>query len=280
MKACAEAPGSARSDYDIFGGIARQMGVWDAFTEGRTSEEWVRHLYDHSRQNAAEKGIEIPTFPDLERKGWFEVDPPAEPDVILRDFRADPNRYPLKTPSGKIEIWSEEIAGFVYDDCPAHPTWQEPAEWLGKVDRYPLHLISNQPKDKLHSQLDHGSVSRSGKKNGREPMTIHPDDAAARGIGEGDAVRVFNDRGACYCSARLSDAIRPGVIQISTGAWFDPDETGACKHGNPNVLTLDKGGSRLAQGPIAHSCLVDVETADNPPDVTAFDPPKIIRKMT
>jgi len=96
-------------------------------------------------------------------------------------------------------------------------------------------------------------------------------------------VRVFNDRGACLCTAILSDVIRPGVMQVSTGAWYDPavpgDPDALCKHGNPNVLTPDRGTSRLGQGPTAHSCLVDVERFEGvPPAVTAFDPPEIIHR--
>ena len=201
--------------------------------------------------------------------------------VMLSAFREDPEGNPLKTPSGKIEIYLRTIAGFDYDDCPPHPTWMEPAEWLGaRIRLYPLHLISNQPKAKLHSQLDHGAISRAAKINGREPVTIHPDDARARGIAQNDLVRVFNQRGACICSALISDHIRRNVIQISTGAWFDPmpDEGQLlCKHGNPNVLTLDKGASSLAQGPVAHSCLVEIEKLKSQaPAVTAFEPPEII----
>src|SRR5690349_23126274 len=48
--------------------------------------------------------------------------------------------------------YSERIAGFGYDDCPPHPTWLEPAEWLGATGSYPLHLVSSQPRDRLHSQ--------------------------------------------------------------------------------------------------------------------------------
>lgn len=276
MPAHAAPPGEARSDYQIFSGLAQALGVAEAFTEGRSPEDWIQHLYDRSRQRAAEEGIEIPTLPELKEARWFEVAPPPEPCVTLRAFRQDPQAHPLATPSGKIEIFSDVIAQFAYADCRGHPSWMEPAEWLGNAGPYPLHLISNQPKDKLHSQLDHGSVSRAGKIAGRAPVVIHPQDAAARGIRDGDVVRVFNGRGACYCGARLSDSIRPQVIQIATGAWFDTDETGACKHGNPNVLTLDKGGSSLAQGPIAHSCLVEIERAENAPKVTAFDPPQIL----
>jgi biotin/methionine sulfoxide reductase len=93
-------------------------------------------------------------------------------------------------------------------------------------------------------------------------------------------VRVFNERGACLCAAVVSDGVRPGVMQLATGAWYDPLEPGMpgsiCKHGNPNMLTLDKGTSSLAQGPIAHSCLVSIEKFEGElPPVTAFDPPVI-----
>ena len=111
-------------------------------------------------------------------------------------------------------------------------------------------------------------------------MRINRADAEARGISDGDVVRVFNDRGAILAGAVLTDDIRHGVIQISTGAWYDPAEPGAIgsldKHGNPNVLTLDKGTSRLAQGPSAQTTLVQVEKfVGDPPPVSAFETPMI-----
>lgn len=113
---------------------------------------------------------------------------------------------------------------------------------------------------------------------------LHPTDAQQRTLNTGDVVRVFNDRGACLAGVIIDDQVRQGVVQMSTGAWFDPLEPGEpgslCKHGNPNVLTLDKGTSRLAQGPIAHSCLVEVERYEGElPEVTAFDPPPIIESV-
>jgi biotin/methionine sulfoxide reductase len=75
----------------------------------------------------------------------------------------------------------------------------------------------------------------------------------------------------------------PGVIQLATGAWYDPDRPGdpdaLCKHGNPNVLTRDIGTSTLGQGPTAHSTLVEVARFDGPlPPITAFAPPEILRQ--
>ncbi len=284
MSKAVEPAGEARDDYEIFRGIALNLGVEAQFSEGRSVEDWLRWMHDVSRQQAAAERIELPPYETVRREGWVYLKPSDKPRVMLETFRADPEANPLKTPSGRIELFSETIAGFGYDDCPPHPSWLEPAEWLGKGDaRHPLHLISNQPVTKLHSQLDHGSHSRAAKIDGREPITIHPDDAGRRGIAHHQLVRVFNERGACICAAVLSEAIRPGVVQLATGAWFDPEHPGeagtTCKHGNPNVLTLDKGTSRLAQGPTAHSCLVDIAPLSAPPpQVTAFEPPEIVSR--
>lgn len=282
MDAVIDPVGESRSDFDILRGIAKEMGIEESFTGGLDAAGWQRWIYQQSSELAKQSGIELPAFEKLRSGGWHKMQIPVKPMVMLSAFRQNPEGNPLKTPSGKIEIYSQTIAGFDYDDCPPHPAWMEPAEWLGADNgSCPLHLISNQPKDKLHSQLDHGAVSRATKINGREPVVMHPEDARARGIERNDLVRVFNQRGACICGALISDHIRRNVIQISTGAWFDPmldDGRLLCKHGNPNVLTLDKGTSSLAQGPIAHSCLVEVEKLKGPaPVVTAFDPPEIIR---
>ena len=272
----------SRNDYDIFRGIAKHMGVEEVFSEGRDEQQWLAWIYDRTRENAAAQRIEMLSLEDLKRDRWLEILAPDQPQIMLSAFRQDPAANPLQTPSGKIEIYSETIAKFNYDDCPPHPAWLEPIEWLGHADAGgQLHLISNQPSTKLHSQLDHGSHSRAAKIEGHEPIVLNPNDAQARGIGSGDLVHVYNDRGSCVCGVIVSDHIRPGVAQLSTGAWFDPDtkdgSNGLCKHGNPNVLTIDKGTSRLAQGPIAHSCLVEVERIDGPAaPVTAFCAPEIV----
>ncbi|MEM8579608.1 MAG: molybdopterin guanine dinucleotide-containing S/N-oxide reductase [Pseudomonadota bacterium] len=250
--------GLARDDHDIFRGIAAEMGMEEAFAEGRSPQEWQRWIWDVSRQQAAEQGVDLPNWQTFQRDGWIKIPAPQKPTIMMQAFRQDPEANPLATPSGKIEIFSETIARFGYEECPGHPTWMEPVEWLGDAAPEQLHLISNQPGNKLHSQLDHGAVSRANRPKGVEPVTMHIDDACARGLKEGQIVRLHNARGACLGELRTSDTIRPGVVQMSTGAWLDPDGD-LCRGGNPNTLTLDKGTSRLAQGPIAHSCLVRVQ---------------------
>lgn len=284
MHQAIEPVADARNDHDIFRGIARQMGVEERFTEGRTSDEWLTWLYDQTRVSAAREGLELPSRIELEAMGVFEAPVSAtspDPD-LLAAFREDPLGAPLGTPSGRIELFSDVVAGFDYDDAPGYPAWTEPTEWLGGAGAGTmLHLITNQPATKLHSQLDHGGHSRQAKIDGREPIVMHPDDAIRRGITQHDVVRVHNARGACYAAAVVDDAIRPGVVQMATGAWYDPEAPGvigsACKHGNPNVLTKDIGTSRLAQGCSAHTCMVEIELVEgSAPPVTAYEPPNII----
>ena len=106
---------------------------------------------------------------------------------------------------------------------------------------------------------------------------LHPD-AQARGIADGDIVRVFNDRGATLAGAVLTDRVRQGVVVLPTGAWYDPADPAEPAslevHGNPNVLTRDLGTSTLAQGTSAHSCMVEVERYEGPlPEVKVFRQP-------
>jgi biotin/methionine sulfoxide reductase len=275
--------GEARDDYTILAGIAERLGVAAAFTEGRDEAEWLRWLYTVARQRAAEQGIDMPDFTEFWERGVFRLPPHTEPQVLMSAYRADPASAALKTPSGRIEIFSETIASFGYDDCPGHPAWLEPAEWLGAplAGRFPLHLLSNQPATKLHSQFDLGPHCEAARIAGREVLRIHPVDAAARGIATGDLVRIFNERGACLAAAQITVEIMPSCVVLPTGAWYDPAAPGGAGslelHGNPNVLTLDKGSSKLAQAPVAHSCLVEVERFHGePPRVTAFDPPPLV----
>ncbi|MDX1385632.1 MAG: molybdopterin dinucleotide binding domain-containing protein, partial [Thermoanaerobaculia bacterium] len=272
--------GESRNDFDIAAEVADRLGVGEAFTEGRSEREWLQWIYATAAEAAAKRGFEMPDFEAFWERGHLEFPAPPTPHTMLRDFRDDPEACPLTTPSGKIEIFSETIAGFGYDDCPGHPVWMEPAEWLGGelARRFPLHLTATQPKTRLHAQLDCGDGSQAAKVAGREPMLIHPEDAAARGIADGDVVRIWNDRGACLAGAVVSRGIRPGVVQLATGAWYDPLEPGRIGtldvHGNPNVLTRDVGSSKLAQGPTAHTALVEVERFEGEaPPIRVFAPP-------
>jgi biotin/methionine sulfoxide reductase len=283
MRRVIEPPGEARDDYAIFADLAARLGAGEAFTEGRDAAGWLRALYERSAEQWARAGVELPDFDAFRASGGVKVPANPEPVTGFAAFRADPVAHRLGTPSGKIELFSERIASFGYADCPGHPVWLEPVEWLGAplAARHPLHLLSDQPYTKLHSQLDHSSYSLANKVAGREPIHLHPDDAAARGIADGDVVRVFNDRGACLAGARLDAGLLRGVVKLSTGAWWDPEVPGdpasIDRHGNPNTLTRDAGASSLSQGCAAQSCLVEIERfSGNVPEVEAFSLPTFV----
>lgn len=270
---------NSRDDYDTFADLASALGFGEQFTEGRSSQEWIEHLYDQWRPFVDADGGNTPTFEDFWSDGHYRMR--TEDNLVLfGDFREDPEKYPLSTPSGKIEIFSETIESFGYADCAGHPRWYEPDEWLGgpRASQYPLHLIANQPKTRLHSQLDHGDVSQASKIKGREPIRMHPDAAAARGVSAGDVVRVLNDRGACLAGVIVDSDLRSDVVQLSTGAWYDPldpaDPDSLCVHGNPNVPTPDIGTSSLSHGCTGQHVLVQIEKFEGVlPPVKAFDPP-------
>ena len=266
----------ARDDYDIFSALATRLGIAERFAEGRSGRQWLRHLYEPTRRALLERGAEAPDFDEFWEAGELALPTLPWDGGIVRAFRRDPIAAALPTPSGKVEIASAKIAGFGYADCPGRPTWLTPAD--GPNPRFPLQLVANQPATRLHSQLDFGATSLKSKIKDREPVRIHPRDAAARGIGGGDIVRLYNDRGACLAGAVLSEALRPGVVQLSTGAWYDPEnlssEKPTCVHGNPNVVTRDAGTSKLAQACTGQLTVIEIERFDGPlPQVKAFDPP-------
>lgn len=276
-----DAPGDAREDHAVFAGLAKRMGTFDAFTEGKNTEQWLRYLWAGAQKTALAAGFELPAFEAFREAGIFECPSSDENRIQFEDFIKNPDQAPLNTASGKIEIHSSAIKKLNLDDCPAHPTWLEPTEWLGSpmATDGALHLISGQPLTRLHGQLDNGTTSKAPKINGREPVYLHPDLAAKHQITEGDIVCLSNARGKCLAAAVITDAIRPDTISLATGAWFDPqiiDGERIEVHGNPNALTLDKGSSELSQGNIAHTTLVWLSKWDKPlPPVGAHKPPRI-----
>lgn len=275
MEQVIEPVGAARNDYDIFSDLAAALGAGDAFTEGRTSDEWISHIYSRFHGNN-------PGYPDLDelkRSGFFHIPEewlvPETPPLV--SFRSDPDGAPLSTPSGKIELFSEAIAAMEYPDCQGHPMWIEPFDWTPDAHRYPLSLVSNQPKTRLHSQWDHGETSIDGKIDGREQVGITSRDAADRGLGQGDLVRVFNDRGACLAAVSIRHDLMVGVVQLPTGAWWDPEGPGGmCRSGNPNVLTHDRGTASMAQGPSTTSRVEVKKYVGEPPVVRAHNTPPLI----
>jgi biotin/methionine sulfoxide reductase len=278
MQRIAPPYGEARDDYEIFADLAERLGAREAFTEGRNVRQWLEHLYEPTRKALAESNLPAPSFDEFWASDGLTVPQAPDDGGQLRRFRDDPEDGKLPTPSGKIEIYSETIAGFGEADCPGHPTWLAPVQ--APSPSTPLILVSNQPTTRLHSQLDFGGHSAEAKHRGREVARMNWADAAARGIADGDIIRLFNSRGACLAGVRVTDDIRRGVIQLPTGAWYDPadplDEAPLCVHGNPNVLTRDAGTSSLAQGCTGQLTTIEVERfTGNLPPIQAYDPPVV-----
>ena len=283
MKRALPRHAQARDEFDYMADVADALGLRDRFTQQRDVPAWLRVLYGRTRDAAAALGTGLPDFDAFWQAGSVEIPAPERGTVVpFAAFVRDPDAARLNTPSGRIELYSATIAGFGYDDCPGHPVWFAPREYLGAelARRFPLHLLSSQPATRLHGQLDQARLSLASKVRGREPIRLHPDDAAARGLAAGDIVRVFNDRGACLAGVVPDEGLLRGVAVMSTGAWLDPERPGEpgslCVHGNVNVLTQDVGTSRLGQGPSAHSCLVEVARWEGAlPEVTVHRLPEI-----
>lgn len=247
------------------------------FNEGKDDMAWLSTFYDIAAARGAAQGVTLPPFASFWQANALIEMPESDARnefVRFAAFRADPQANPLNTPSGKIEICSQRIADYGYADCPPYPSWLAPDEWHGNAQPGQLALLSSHPAHRLHSQLNYAHLRERYMMAGREPLTLHPDDARARGISDGDVVRVWNARGQVLAGTVVSDGIRPGTICLHQGAWPDWDSDGLCRNGAVNLLTLDIPGSRLTNGCAANSSLVWLETyRGNAQAVRAFDPP-------
>ncbi|MBY7874879.1 trimethylamine-N-oxide reductase TorA [Vibrio fluvialis] len=269
----------SRTDFEIMTELTRRFGRHEEFTRGMDEMEWLRSLYNDCKK-ANEGKFEMPEFDEFWEQSVLEFGE-GKPWVRHADFRKDPEINALGTPSGFIEITSRKIGRYGYEHCQEHPMWFEKTERSHGgpgSDKYPFWLQSCHPDKRLHSQMCESEAFRATYAvQGREPVYINPMDAKAKGIKEGDLVRVFNGRGQLLAGAVLSDSYPRGVIRIEEGAWYGPlsEKEGAiCTYGDPNTLTLDLGTSELAQATSANTCIVDFEkfTGKVPP-VTSFGGP-------
>jgi len=270
MHKAIEPVGLSRTDYDIQRALAERLGIEERFSEGRDEMDWLRYLYGLTRTDAAERlGSELPDFDEFWNVGWARV-PSKTSYVVYKEFREDPDASPLPTESGRILLTSKHLQSLDYSDCPGHPAWIEPAEWLSKVDYLGgevFHLISRQPEGRLHSQLHSEKSSLKDKKAGREQVMLNPAAAERLNVVDGDTVRLFNRRGQCLATASVTATVRDNVLILPTGGWYSPSDGGENAlelAGNPNVLTLDLGTSSFGQGCSAHTCIVQIEKISQP----------------
>ncbi|TOF38332.1 trimethylamine-N-oxide reductase TorA [Vibrio parahaemolyticus] len=269
----------SKPDFQIMSELTQRFGRREEYTRGMSEMEWIESLYNDCKK-ANEGKFEMPEFNEFWEKSVLDFGE-GKPWVRHADFRKDPELNPLGTPSGFIEITSRKIGRYGYEHCQEHPMWFEKSERSHGgpgSDKYPFWLQSCHPDKRLHSQMCESEEFRATYAvHGREPVYINPIDAKAKGIKDGDLVRVFNGRGQLLAGAVLTDSYPRGVIRIEEGAWYGPlnEKEGAiCTYGDPNTLTQDIGSSELAQATSANTCIVDFEkfTGKVPP-VTSFGGP-------
>jgi anaerobic dimethyl sulfoxide reductase subunit A len=198
------------------------------------------------------------------RKGVFKWRREGHPMVGLETFRKNPDRSPLNTPSGKIEVFSRRLwdlarswklpEGDVISALPEyHPTWGMPADTESR--KYPLQLVGHHYKQRTHSSYGNNPWLQEAAP---QTLWINPLDAKTRGIAHGDRVRVYNRIGRTEVRAKVTPRIMPGVLSLPQGAWYAPDENGMDKNGCINTLTSHRP-SPLAKGNPQHTNLVEVE---------------------
>ncbi|WP_417588154.1 molybdopterin-dependent oxidoreductase [Pararhodobacter oceanensis] len=277
MKKVIEPVGESLSDYEIFEGLADKLGQWMQFTEG---EDLMYHIEQaYSRSGAAQHT----PFEEFWEKGYARQEVPEEARSWVRhgDFYTDPDANPLHTASGKIEMFCEDIASMEIDDCPGMPMWMEKHEYLGNAAEDELHVVSPHPWFRLHSQMDQSQTLRAlYKVQGREPVRINAQDAASRGIEDGDLVELYNDRGTVIAGAVVSDDIMPGVVSIYEGAWPSLDSKGRCNSGLVNFLTSTQRSSGLSEATTANTVLCRMRKCEDPDGPNrAYEKPPIIDDM-
>jgi anaerobic dimethyl sulfoxide reductase subunit A len=243
-------PGECKHEYWWASRVAERLGVGPQFTEGRTEVDWLRHIIDEARI----QDPDIPSYEDLSRIGYFRKGP--EEHVAFESEIHDPQNHPFKTPSGKIEIFSKTLHDLnnpeIGDTARYIPAWDGPSDPLAA--KFPLQCIGPHIKRRTHSTFDDSPWMEEAEP---QRISISPQDATPRGIRTGDRVEVFNDRGALVIEAFVTRRIRPGVVSIPQGAWYQPDNNGVCQRGCINVLTSQRR-TPLAHGNAQHTILVEV----------------------
>ncbi|MBI4180897.1 MAG: molybdopterin-dependent oxidoreductase [Chloroflexi bacterium] len=243
-----EPAAECRSDMEIFADLARRLGLTDY--ETKSEEELLSDLI---------AGSKIPDFKEFRRQGVYHFHR-AKPSVAFENEIADPEHYPFGTPSGKIEIYSQQLADMGRPDViPAIPKYIEP--WEGRNDslqqKYPLQLLTTHSKKTALSVFVNIPWLQEVEPHA---IWLNPVDAEPRNIKQGDLVKVFNERGVLMIGAKVTQRIMPGVVSIDHGYWYRPNKKGIDYGGSVNTLTQDKG-TPIGDGATTHSCLVEAEKA-------------------
>lgn len=216
--------GETRTDYWVFARLAERLGFGAAYTAGRTEDEWLADLLagDQLDQPALAQGV-------MRLK--------VEPRVALAAFRDDPAAHPLPTASGRIELVNLQAAAF---GLPAIPSYVPGLN--GRGDR-PLQLLTPHHKARANSCLHANPWLRELEAHA---AWIHPCDAAARGIAQGDRIEILSDQGTIALPAKVTERIAPGVVCVYQGTWYRPSpdgvDQGACANTLTEHVTTPSGG--------------------------------------
>lgn len=256
MPKLVEPPGEAKSDFRICADIAARLGIGEQYTEGRDERGWTAWLIEILRQT---RFPDIPSLDEFEAANIGYYGKPVEnPSVAFAKFRSDPQKHPLKTPSGKIEIFSERLHSLERPaDIPAVPKYIQ--EWESpfgpEARQYPLQAIGHHTLHRVHSTHDNNDWLEEAFP---QRLAINPLDAQMRGISDGDLVRVYNARGAILLPSRVTKRIMPGVVDIPQGAWWKPGKDGVDTGGSINLLTSEQW-TPFAFGNTQHTIMVQAE---------------------
>jgi len=215
-------PGECLSNSEIFRRLARKLGVTEPCVyEG--DEEMARQVLDTDAPALA--GI---TLERLQREGWARLSVPAP-------FVPFANGFP--SPSGKLEFVSARMADVGLDPVATYTPPGEAAATretdLGR--RYPLALIA--PAAHYFLNTTFANVSEHAAREGAPAIVLHPADAAARGLRDGDPARVYNDRREFSATVVVSDRVRPGVAAGRKGFW--PKRLAGAANANATVAERD-----------------------------------------
>jgi anaerobic dimethyl sulfoxide reductase subunit A len=216
----------SKSPLEICCGLATRLGV--SVYSDKTEDEWLREFV---------KGSYIPDYDTFKKNGIYRIKFP-EPQVAFKKQIEDPRNNPFPTPSGKIEVYSQRLADMNNPEIPPIPKYIE--TWESRNDpltaKYPLQLITPHFRRRANPQFERVPWLRELMP---QAMSINPIDAKARGISDGDEVRVSNDRGEVIVPAIVTERIIPGVVELPQGAWYSPDDSRVDRGGCANVLTKD-----------------------------------------
>lgn len=253
-----EPPEGIETDHAVLARIAARLRLDDAFTCGRSEEEWLRYLYDGYR--AAHPGL--PDWETFCETGHARLEAPAPGELHqpFRDFLSDPAAHPLSTPSGLVELMPPLLEQ-------TDARLGAPLNHVRPSDReedptFPLRLLSPQPEVRLHSQLDGASAAASARRKGCEVARLHPDALSEAGVQDGARALLTNDRGSVLVVVQADGRVAPGHVVLPTGGWYAPGEIDGRRvdlGGNPNTLTRDTGASDLSQGASAGGARVRLE---------------------